>query len=125
MREFLKSKIHGGQVTQADLAYEGSFGIDQEWMEEVGISPFEAIEVYNISNGARLKTYAIPFPRGSKQLQANGAAAHLVQVGHRVIIVSYAWLSENDLEKFYGPKILILNESNATVRFYKPDWRSV
>lgn len=123
MREFLKSKIHGGSVTQAELTYEGSFGIDQDWMDEVGISPFEAIEVYNITNGSRLKTYAIPFARGSKQLQSNGAAAHLIRVGDKVIIASYAWLSDQDLEKFRGPKIMILGEDNAKKKFYEPTWR--
>lgn len=123
MREFLKSKIHGAYVTRAELDYEGSFGIDRDLMDQVGISPFEAIEVYNVTNGHRIKTYAIPFPRSSKEFQSNGAAAHFFKPGDKIIIVAYAWLTEQELQDFKGPRIALMGKENVLKRLYRPDWR--
>lgn len=123
MQQFLKAKIHSAIVTEADLEYEGSMGMDLDVMEQVGILPFEAVEVYNITNGARIKTYAIALPRGSKQFQSNGAAAHLIRKNDRVIIASYAWLNDDELARFVGPKIAIMTSSNDIKRFYQANWR--
>lgn len=120
----LKSKIHHARVTQADLQYEGSFGIDQDFMDLVGIYAFEAVEIYNMTNGNRIKTYAIPLPRGSKRFESNGAAAHLMKLGDEVIIASYSWMNDRELQAFRGPKIAILDfQSNEAKKYYQPDFR--
>ena len=80
-REFLKSKIHRAVITQADLEYEGSLTIDQELMDAAGIAKYEKIDVYNISNGQRFSTYAIPGGRGSGTIGLNGAAGRLGTLG--------------------------------------------
>ena len=85
----LKSKLHFVHVTDVSPDYEGSLGIDAEWMDMAGILPFEQIHVFNSNNGSRLITYAIPLPAGSRQIQINGAAAHHARVGDRVIIVAF------------------------------------
>jgi len=122
--QFLKSKIHRARVTAASLDYEGSFGIDVSFMRKVGIHSFESIEVYNISSGTRLRTYAIPLPEGSRRFESNGAAAHLVKEGDEVILVSYQWFTEQELQAFVGPKIALMNpENNQLKHFYQPDWR--
>jgi len=85
----LKSKIHRATVTDADVHYEGSITIDPTLMEAADILPFEQVDVVNVNNGARLTTYAIEGTHGAGELAINGAAAHLVNVGDTVIILSY------------------------------------
>lgn len=110
-REFLKSKIHRAVITQADLNYEGSLTIDQELMDAAGVARFEKIDVYNISNGQRFSTYAIPGERGSGIIGLNGAAARLGSVGDLVIIVSYIHLTEDEVNK-HEPVIVLADEQN-------------
>lgn len=110
-RKFLYAKLHQATVTQADLYYEGSFSIDGELLEVSGILENEQIHVLNINNGNRFITYAIKAPNGSKIIGANGACAHLVNPGDRVIICSYAELETHEQINFQ-PTILFLDESN-------------
>ena len=90
----LKAKIHRARVTQCDMNYEGSISIDQDWLDEVGISPNEQVDVLNINTGARFTTYAISADRGSKTIGINGAAARLAQPDDLVIILAYAKMDE-------------------------------
>lgn len=110
-RTLLKSKLHQAKVTQADLNYEGSFSIDAEIMAACNIVVHEQIHVYNITNGQRYITYAIPAPRGSRIMCANGACARLTAVGDRVIICTYVQLQENQLTTFQ-PIVALLNKNN-------------
>jgi aspartate 1-decarboxylase len=107
----LKSKIHKARVTQADLHYEGSLGIDLDLMDEVGILPWEKILVVNINNGERLETYAIPAPRGSKVFLLNGAAARKGAIGDQIIIMSFGDIDSKEAQS-HLPKIIVLNENN-------------
>jgi aspartate 1-decarboxylase len=107
----LKSKIHKARITMADLHYEGSLGIDQDLLDEVGITPWEKILVVNINNGERLETYAIPSPRGSKEFLLNGAAARKGSVGDQIIIMAFGELRATDATS-HLPKIIVLNENN-------------
>ncbi|MEN9916749.1 MAG: hypothetical protein RLY40_681 [Pseudomonadota bacterium] len=110
-RTLLKSKLHQAKVTEADLNYEGSFSIDAEIMEVCNIVEHEQIHVYNITNGQRYVTYAIPAPSGSRMMRANGACARLTAVGDRVIICSYAQFQESQIASF-KPIVVLLNENN-------------
>ena len=110
-RTLLKSKIHRATVTQADLEYEGSVTIDPELMLAADILEHERIEVYNIDNGERFCTYAIPGEAGSRVICINGAAAHLAKPGHKVIIATYVVLNEQELQNFH-PKVVLVDESN-------------
>lgn len=118
MREFLRAKIHGARITKADLDYEGSLGIDSALLQKADIKPFESVEVYNVTNGERLRTYAIELPAGSGRIESNGAAAHWMRPGDKVIIASYAWLEETKLQA-HRPKILIVTDDNKPKRFYE------
>ena len=93
-RTMLKSKIHRATVTMADLDYVGSITIDADLMVAADILPHEQVHVLDVTNGARLETYAIPGEPGSGVIAINGAAAHLVHVGDVVIIVSYVSVSD-------------------------------
>jgi len=105
----LKAKIHRAKVTSSCQHYEGSITIDKNLMDSVSILPFEQVEVYNITNGARFTTYAIEGKDG--EIIVNGAAAHLAKKGDLLVICSYTLLDEEEARN-HKPKIIILNEEN-------------
>jgi aspartate 1-decarboxylase len=111
LREFLKSKIHRATITRSDLHYEGSVTIDKHLMESANIATFEKIEIYNISNGQRLATYAIPGERGSGTIGLNGAAARLGAVGDLIIIASYCYLAEEGIGS-HDPILILVDSEN-------------
>jgi aspartate 1-decarboxylase len=114
MRVMMKSKIHRATVTQADLNYVGSVAIDVDLMEAADLLEGEQVTIADITNGARLETYVIPAPRGSRTITINGAAAHLVHAGDLVIIMSYCLL--NDAEaRTLKPKVVHVDEGNNVV----------
>ena len=110
-RIMLRAKIHRAMVTQCDLNYEGSCGIDQDLLEAADIREFEKIELYNINNGERFSTYAIVGKRGSGEISLNGAAARLAQLGDLLIICTYAPMSDAEVAE-YQPKIVFVNDKN-------------
>lgn len=110
-RIMLKSKIHRGTITLADINYEGSISIDKDYMDKTDMLQGEKVLVIDIENGERFETYVIEAERGSKELGVNGGAARLVQKGDHVIIMSFAHYSEEEL-KLFKSKILILTENN-------------
>jgi aspartate 1-decarboxylase len=110
-RIMLRAKIHRATVTQCDLNYEGSCGIDQDLLEAADIREFEKIELYNINNGERFSTYAIVGRRGSGEISLNGAAARLAQLGDLLIICTYAPMSDAEVAE-YQPKIVFVNDKN-------------
>src|SRR5215218_2025308 len=113
-RTMCKSKIHRAILTGADLNYEGSISIDRDLIEAADIREFEKVQVANINNGSRLETYAIIAPRGSGQIQLNGAGARLGAPGDRIIIISYAEYDEAELENF-SPKLVFVDDHNRQV----------
>ena len=114
MRMMLKSKIHRATVTQADLDYVGSIAIDVDLMEAADLLEGEKVTIADITNGARLETYVIPAPRGSRTITINGAAAHLVQAGDLVIIMSYCMLEDAEARSL-KPKVVHVDEDNRVV----------
>lgn len=110
-RNMLKSKIHRATVTDANLNYVGSITIDTDLLDSADIRPYEHVHVVNITNGARLETYAIEGPRGQGDICLNGAAARLAQPGDLVIVLSYAEYAENELEG-HSPTVVHVDERN-------------
>lgn len=110
-RTLLKSKIHRATVTEANLDYEGSVTIDRDLMDSANIVDHEQVHIYDVTNGSRLSTYAIPGPRGSGVICINGAAAHLVRKGDLVILATYAEFDEQEV-RAHQPRVLFVNESN-------------
>ena len=113
-RTLCKSKIHRATLTGADLNYEGSISVDRDLLDAANIVLFEKVQVVNINNGARLETYAIEAPRGSGEIQLNGAAARLGAPGDRVIIITYAEYEEAELVDF-APKLVFVDDHNRQV----------
>ncbi|GAB4316553.1 MAG: aspartate 1-decarboxylase [Bacteroidales bacterium] len=109
--EVLKSKIHRATVTEADLNYIGSIGIDEDLMDAVNLQENERVHIYNINNGERFETYIIKAQRGSGTISINGAAARKVAVGDKVIIVSYASM-EPEEARTHKPAIVFPDDHN-------------
>ncbi len=110
----MKGKLHRAAVTQCDLHYEGSVSIDQDLMEAANILPHERVDIWNVTNGARIATYAIEAPRGSKAIGVNGAAARFFQVGDRIIIAAFAQMEEFQARQ-HAPSVVMLNGRNEKV----------
>jgi aspartate 1-decarboxylase len=110
-RLMLRAKLHRATVTEADLHYEGSCGIDADLLQAADMREFEKIELYNVNNGERFSTYIIPAPRGSGAISLNGAAARKAHVGDLLIICTYAPMSEEEARR-YSPRIVLLGDGN-------------
>jgi len=110
-REVLRGKIHRATVTEANLEYEGSLTVDRALMEAAGLSTYERIDVYNITNGNRFSTYLIEGPRHSGVICVNGAAAHLSRSGDKVIITGYGLAAEGEV-KDHRPRVVLVDEAN-------------
>lgn len=96
IRTMLQGKLHRVKVTHADLHYEGSCAIDQDFLDAAGILENEAIDIWNVTNGKRFSTYAIAAERGSRIISVNGAAAHCASVGDIVIIASFVTMPDEE-----------------------------
>lgn len=110
-RFMLKSKLHRAVVTDADLHYEGSVSIDEDLMDAADLYPYEKVEIYNISNGERFCTYAIPGGRATGTICLNGAAARKASRGDLIIIASYVIVDDADA-KAWSPKCILLDTNN-------------
>lgn len=115
MRVMMKSKIHRATVSQADLDYVGSVAIDRDLMDAADLLEGEQVTIADITNGERLETYVIPAPRGDGTITINGAAAHLVQAGDLVIIMSYAVVDDAEARSL-KPLVVHVDEHNRVVK---------
>ena len=107
----MKSKIHGAVVTEANLQYTGSITIDKLLLKATNIHPHERVQIVNLHNGSRVETYVMEGKEGSGTICMNGAAARWAQVGDKVIIISYALMSDEESLK-HQPAIVFVDEKN-------------
>ena len=112
---FLRARLHQAEVTHVEPDYDGSCAIDGELLEAAGISEYEQIDLYNITNGERLTTYAIQARHGSRIISVNGAAAHKASPGDRIIIAAYAQLEPEEVADF-KPVLVYLGAGNRIER---------
>jgi aspartate 1-decarboxylase len=110
-RQMLRAKIHRIRVTERDVEYEGSVSLDPDLMRAVDLVPYERIDVYDVDNGSRFSTYVIEGEPGSGECCVNGAAAHLVEVGHKLILASYTTLDEEAARR-HEPLVALVGEGN-------------
>ena len=110
-RKMLRAKMHGIRVTGADLNYEGSIALDPEHCRALDLLPFEFVEIWNKSSGARITTYVIHGVTGSRCCVLNGAAARTCQVGDELIIAASAEVTEEEIAGL-RPRILIFTADN-------------
>ena len=118
MRILMKSKIHRATVTQADLHYVGSVTIDAALMEAADLLEGEKVAIVDVTNGARLETYAITGERGTGVIGINGAAARLVHEGDVVIIISYGMYDDAEARAL-KPSVVHVDEKNRVVKLGK------
>ncbi len=110
-RRMFSGKIHRATVTQADLDYEGSITIDKDLLDASGILEHEEVQIWNVTNGNRLATYALEGPRGSGVICINGAAAHLVNPNDLVIIATFAEMDDAEARN-HEPKVVFVDGNN-------------
>ncbi len=113
-RTMLQAKLHRVRVTQSELHYEGSCAIDDDLLDASGIREYQAIDIYNVTNGERFSTYAIRAERGSRTISVNGAAAHKAAPGDILIIAAFSIYSELELQK-YHPTLVYVDENNRII----------
>ena len=112
----LKSKIHHATVTGASLDYEGSLTVSADLAELIGLVPYEKILVSNLRNGERFETYAIYGAARQGIIELNGATAHLGKIGDRLIIMSFARYTPQEVAT-HRPRIVLVNEKNEVIRY--------
>jgi aspartate 1-decarboxylase len=106
-----KAKIHRATVTHADLDYEGSVTISGELLDAAGILEHEQVHVWNVTRGTRLVTYAFRGEPHSGIICINGAAAHLAEVGDKVIIATFAEVDAADAAG-WKPTAVFVDDAN-------------
>lgn len=111
-RRMLKSKIHRATVTATDVGYVGSISLDPMLMARADVAEWEQVAVLDVDNGVRFETYAMPGQAGD--VRVNGAAARLVEPGHRLIVLTYADYDEHELTAF-SPRIVLVDDHNRPV----------
>ncbi len=116
----MSGKVHRATVTEANLHYEGSITLDPDLMDAAGFLPYEQVSVLDVTNGARLTTYAIRGARGSGEVCINGAAAHLVNKGDTVIILTYQAM-DDDASRSLEPRLVYVDGQNRIVRTSRGD----
>lgn len=114
-RRMMKSKIHRATVTEADLHYVGSVTVDPDLMEAADILEFEQVAIVDIDNGSRLETYVITGERGTGEICINGAAAHLVHPGDKVILISYCEVDDAELADGWQPRVVHVDTANRQI----------
>lgn len=113
----LKGKIHRACVVQAELDYVGSITIDEELMQAAGILEYEKVQVADVDSGDRFETYVIAGESGSGMICVNGAAAHLVSPGDKVIIMAYAQMTPEEFaDPENAPHVVFVDEDNHPAR---------
>ena len=111
----LRAKIHRAVVTETAVDYVGSITIDSDLADAVGIVQGESVLVADLANGTRHETYVIYGDRGNGTVCINGAAARLVEVGDRIIIMAFAYVTPQEAQKL-TPSIVLVDESNRVAQ---------
>ena len=113
-RRMFLGKIHRATITHADLDYEGSVTIDAKLLHAAGILEHEEVQIWNVTQGTRLTTYALEGPRGSGVICVNGAAAHHMSPGDLAIIATFGEMSDEEA-RVHEPKVVLVDSKNRIV----------
>jgi len=113
-RQYLNSKIHKATVTNSNIHYEGSCEIDIALLKAANIHPYEKIDIYDITNGERLSTYAIPGKPDTGIIGINGACCHKIKINDQIIICTYSMLNQNEYVN-HAPTVIYVNEINQII----------
>lgn len=111
LKKVLTGKIHQATVTQCNLDYVGSITIDEDLLRATGMMANEFVNIADLDNGARFETYVIKGEAGSGMIGINGAAAHLVNQGDRVIIFAMGMIDAKEMED-HTSKVVVCDAKN-------------
>jgi aspartate 1-decarboxylase len=112
LRKVLFAKIHAATVTEANVEYEGSITIPEDILSRAGLLPHEAVSVWNITTGTRFETYILRGEANTQEFCVNGAAAHLVSPGDRVIIAAFVMLPHEQAVS-HSPTVVFMSPDNS------------
>lgn len=115
LRQVLHSKIHMARCTAAKPDYVGSITIDADLLEACGMRVNDKVLIANCRNGERLETYIFRGERGSGCIELNGAAAHLVEPGDKLIVMHFAFMTDDEY-RTHRPKVLLMRDDNTIDR---------
>lgn len=121
IRQVLFAKIHRAVVTACCPDYVGSITIDPDLLDATGMVVNEKVLIADCDNGARFETYIFEGRRGSGQIEVNGAAANLTAVGHRLLVMSFAGMTPQEMTE-HRPKVAVCDDHNGIVEVlrYEP-----
>ena len=111
LRLMCKSKLHKVKVTETNLDYKGSIGIDEDLAGAAGILELEMVQVLNSENGERFFTYCILEPRGSGKICLYGPAARKGEVGDLLIVLSLGFFKEEELKSLKAKVVCVDSEN--------------
>jgi aspartate 1-decarboxylase len=106
LRTYLAGKIHGIRLTNKNVNYQGSITLSRELLEAAGIAANEAVQVVNVTTGARLLTYVLVEEEPGVCI-LNGGGARLAEVGDRLIIMAFA-----QSDKPVKPRVVLVAGDN-------------
>jgi aspartate 1-decarboxylase len=110
----MTGKLHRVTTTAAEIDYIGSCAIDATLMKAAGIVSSEQIHLWNVTNGARLITYAIEAPAGSGIISVNGSAAHQARIGDILIIAAFGQFSDTEASN-HQPHVVFVDHHNRQI----------
>lgn len=116
--KILRAKIHRATITEACVDYVGSITIDKDFLDASGILPGECVLVADLTDGQRFETYVFEGEAGSGVICVNGAAARLVDVGDKVIIMAYGYAMQEEAEGF-RPSVVLVSDDNKIAEVRK------
>lgn len=114
-RRLLRAKIHRLTVTDSDVDYEGSLTLPPDLLEAAGVAEYEALHVWDVTNGERIETYALVGETGSRTVCINGAAAHLIHPGDLIIVAAFGYMTDEHM-RIHKPRLVFVNERNEIAR---------
>ena len=121
LREVLYAKIHRAVVTRCNPDYVGSVTIDARLLDATGLAVNEKVLIADCENGNRFESYVFYGEPGSGAIEVNGAAARQTAVGHRVLIMSFAHMTAQEMAE-HRPKVVLCDERNGIAELirYEP-----
>lgn len=112
LRILCKSKITNAFVTDKEMRYSGSIGVDKAIMEVSDLLLGEQVQVLNANNGERLTTYVIEEKEGSGKIVLYGPAARKGEEGDELVILSYCSMETKECRNF-NMRLISLGKNNT------------